>query len=145
MDLCKMTLSKAINMMETELQWKDYASMNCKGQYIASELFHEIVLAIQYLHDDSNKNKKVVIHRDLKPSNILLTSGINGRFVKIADFGLSTYHEKSDQTHTSKLGTENYTAPEVLDGRKYDTRADLYSLGKIVQKLFRIPQENMNK
>jgi serine/threonine protein kinase len=40
----------------------------------------EILKGVDYLH------KQNIIHRDLKPNNILLTDGINGRFVKIANF-----------------------------------------------------------
>jgi serine/threonine protein kinase len=62
---------------------------------------------------------------------------VNGRFVKIADFGLSTFHERSDQTHTKELGTENYIAPELFEKySKYDTKADLYSLGMILMNIF---------
>jgi serine/threonine protein kinase len=57
------------------------------GYYIASELSIEILESVDYLH------KQKVIHRDLKPNNILITDRMNGRFVKIADFGLATFHE----------------------------------------------------
>jgi serine/threonine protein kinase len=145
MDLCEMDLSKAIKIIRTQLKWTDYISMTLKAQYISTELLQEILLGIQYLHDDTIKNKKIVLHRDLKPSNIFITGGNNGRFVKIADFGLSTFHNESDESHTSRLGTENYIAPEVLDGRKYNTKADMYSLGVIVDKLFFFSQENIDR
>jgi serine/threonine protein kinase len=145
MDLCEMDLSNAIKIIRSELKWIDFKSMTLKGQYISTELLHEISLGIQYLHDDTIKDKKIVIHRDLKPSNIFITKGNNGRFVKIADFGLSTFHNESDESHTSKLGTENYTAPEVISTRKYDTKADMFSLGVIVDKLFLFALEDIDK
>jgi serine/threonine protein kinase len=67
------------------------------GYYISSELFIEILESVDYLH------KQKVIHRDLKPTNVLIT---NGRFVKIADFGLATIHEFERQSHT-KYCTRN--------------------------------------
>jgi serine/threonine protein kinase len=72
----------------------------------------------------------------LKPANILITDGINGRFVKLADFGLSVIHEFNDESHTQLLGTLKYMAPEVITSRKYDTKADIYSIGRIVEELF---------
>jgi serine/threonine-protein kinase len=73
--------------------------------YILCELFTEIIECVHYLH------RRNVIHRDLKPANILITNGINGRFVKLADFGLSVNHEFNDQSHTQDSGTLKYMAP----------------------------------
>jgi serine/threonine protein kinase len=77
-----------------------------------------------------------IIHRDLKPANILITDGINGRFVKLADFGISVIHQYIDETHTQFSGTLQYMAPEVIKSRKYDTKADIYSIGIIAEELF---------
>jgi serine/threonine protein kinase len=102
------------------------------GYYISSQLFEEILESVDYLH------KQKIIHRDLKPNNILITDGTNGRFVKIADFGLATFHLFDGQSHTKYKGTIRYAAPEVMSSRKYDTKADIYSLGVILQELFNI-------
>jgi serine/threonine protein kinase len=58
--------------------------------FICCELFTEMIECVHYLHGRN------IIHRDLKPANILITDGINGRFVKLADFGLSVNHEFND-------------------------------------------------
>jgi serine/threonine protein kinase len=92
----------------------------------------ETIECVRYLH------VRNVIHRDLKPANILITNGINGRFIKLADFGISVYHEFSEQSHTQDSGTPKYMAPEVVFSRKYDIKADIFSLGKIVEELFNI-------
>ena len=42
------------------------------------------------------------------------------------------------QTHTADVGTPNYMAPEVSRGRKYNTSADIYSLGMIALDMFKI-------
>jgi serine/threonine protein kinase len=59
-----------------------------------------------------------------------------GICVKIADFGLIAIHEFSGQSHTINKGTPEYTAPEVINSRNYNTKADVYSLGIIFQNLF---------
>jgi serine/threonine protein kinase len=74
----------------------------------------------------------------LKPTNILISNGKDGRFVKIADFGLATIHEFNGESHTQASGTLRYMAQEVLRSRKYDTKADIYSLGVIVQEIFHL-------
>jgi serine/threonine protein kinase len=103
--------------------------------FICCELLTEIIECVHFLHERN------VIHRDLKPANILLSDGINGRFVKLADFRLSLIHEFIDQSHTQASGTIKYMAPEVIKSRKYDTKADIYSLGIIVEELFLLNRE----
>jgi serine/threonine protein kinase len=66
----------------------------------------------------------------------LITNGLNGRFVKIGDFGLATLHKHDDESHSQLAGTLKYMAPEVLTTRKYDTKADIFSLGVISLELF---------
>ncbi len=63
-------------------------------------------------------------------------SDSKGICVKIADFGLIAIHKFSKQSHTKDQGTPKYTVSEVRDSRKYDTKADIYSLGIIFQNLF---------
>jgi serine/threonine protein kinase len=62
--------------------------------------------------------------------------------VKIADFGLATIHKFVEQTHKSDVEHIEYLAPEVFNGGIYDTRADIYSLGIILNGLFDIKSEN---
>jgi serine/threonine protein kinase len=101
--------------------------------HIASQIFIEILEGVNYLH----KQNPPLIHRDLNPANILLKkSDSKGICVKIADFGL--IHEFSEQSHTSDKVTVKYMAPKVMISRKYNTKADVYSLGIIFQNLFNL-------
>ncbi len=79
--------------------------------YICCELLTEIIECIYYLHERN------AIHRDLKPANILITDGINGRFLKFEDFGLSVIHEFNDESHTRFSGTLNYMATNLFSLR----------------------------
>jgi alpha-tubulin suppressor-like RCC1 family protein/tRNA A-37 threonylcarbamoyl transferase component Bud32 len=126
MELCSQTLRQLIEQMKNSLINKSYRIISF---YISCELMIETLEGVLYLHKNS------VIHRDLKPTNILITDSLGDRFVKIADFGLSTIHEREEESHSELTGTFKYMAPEVLT-RKYDTKADIYSLGVITQELF---------
>jgi alpha-tubulin suppressor-like RCC1 family protein/tRNA A-37 threonylcarbamoyl transferase component Bud32 len=135
MEFCCQTINEVMKQLLKELKENDSQNIKTLCYYICCELFTEIIECVDYLHGRN------VIHRDIKPANILITNGINGRFVKLADFGLSVNHEFIDQSHTQCSGTIKYMAPEVLISRKYDTKADIFSLGKIVEQLFLFDSE----
>lgn len=75
--------------------------------------------------------RKKIIHRDIKPENIFVDK--DGNF-KLGDFGVARQLEKTNTTMSQK-GTYNYMAPEVVFKKKYDKRADIYSLGMVMYKL----------
>ena len=72
-----------------------------------------------------------VIHRDLKSLNVLLTADYTA---KVCDFGLSKVVAKH-RLHTSGVGTPQWSAPEVMSGPNYDTKADVYSFGVLLWEL----------
>jgi serine/threonine protein kinase len=135
MELCLKTLNEVIAKLKIELNSKEFLNFQSISYYMISEVLNEILECVDFLH------KKNIIHRDLKPANILITDGINGKFIKLADFGLTIIHEMPDQSHTQGSGTYKYMAPEVKNTRKYDTKADIFSLGVITQELFQIKSE----
>jgi serine/threonine protein kinase len=132
MEFCCQTLNGVIKQLSDEMIKNGLQDIKKLCYFICCELFTEILIieCVHYLHGRS------VIHGDLKPANILITNGINGRFVKLADFGLSINHEFNDQSHTQGSGTLKYMAPEIRDSRKYNMKSDIFSLGKIVEELF---------
>ena len=80
-----------------------------------------------------------IIHRDVKPGNIFLVErpDADGLVMdaKLGDFGISRL--LSDETLMAKtaVGTPYYMSPELVAGKGYDGRADVWSLGVIAYEL----------
>jgi serine/threonine protein kinase len=83
-------------------------------------------------------HQRGLVHRDIKPANILTErAGGDGEHVDhayLADFGLMKHQvSRSGLTDTGQfLGTVDYVAPEQVEGRQTDHRADIYSLGCVL-------------
>ncbi|EPY35736.1 mitogen-activated protein kinase kinase 1 [Strigomonas culicis] len=101
--------------------------------FITSQMLH----ALEILHTKSNivtepnPNKTVKqIHRDIKPANVLLsTDGV----AKLADFGIATSAETIGVN--SFVGTATYMSPERIQGRRYSTPSDIWSVGVVVAQV----------
>lgn len=108
----------------------------------------EISAAIKYVREIAQglhyAHSKNVIHRDIKPGNIVITPQDR---VKIMDFGVAKAADLSELTVTdTALGTPKYMAPEQIDSKSADARADLYALGIIFYELItgRVPYEDQD-
>ena len=83
-----------------------------------------------------------ITHRDLKPANVMVSAEER---VKVLDFGLAklTEIDTSDGetaatglTHVGVvLGTPAYVSPEQVQGRKVDSRTDIFSFGAMLYEM----------
>lgn len=89
----------------------------------AVPIIKEILSAFSYAH------QKGIVHRDIKPANIIITQNDG---VKILDFGIARLLGDGNHNLTktgTQMGTVFYMSPEQVQGKKVDTRSDIYSLG----------------
>jgi len=73
-----------------------------------------------------------IIYRDLKPDNIIITPKDE---VYIIDFGIVRYYKQEAIRDTIAIGTEGYTAPEIMAGMQSDARSDIYSIGLVFYEM----------
>ena len=131
----------------------DLARRGCRNKFPSYPLAGE--LAQQCLEGLAHVHQCRVVHRDLSPSNILVDLGPcanTGRMqliVKIADFSRARVlpveeaskhtgmeQRQGPETHamTTRLGTLQYSSPELLLGQpgdKYGVAVDVWAFGAI--------------
>lgn len=102
---------------------KKYLIRNCRKKLsfkIVVQLALDLSRGLSYLHS------KKIVHRDVKTENMLLDLN---RTLKIADFGVARVEAQNPRDMTGETGTLGYMAPEVLDGKPYNRKCDVYSFG----------------
>lgn len=112
MELCgSQTLYDSIARAGRELSEPDAAS-----------LMKQLLLAVAHCH------RLGVAHRDIKPENVFFDP--HGTTVKLGDFGSAVW--LGGGSASGVVGTPYYVAPEVLMGKDYGEKVDVWSCGVIL-------------
>lgn len=100
-------------------------------------LAKDAALGMNWLH----KSQPAIIHRDLKTANLLYAHIGDVYQVKVCDFGLSDIKPKRatklrDPEKEGAKGTPLYMAPEVMMGKDFDEKADVYSYAMCLWEIY---------
>lgn len=128
---------KGGNLFEFSLT--NYKKYNRSPQYwrIINQFVIELIDAVRYLHEND------IIHRDIKLENVLLNHTIEELLITevqdthplicLTDFGLAKKLHSSHQLLSTRCGSTDYIAPEILMGLKYNGKlTDLWSVGVLI-------------
>lgn len=83
----------------------------------------EVCEALYYLHRNG------IVHCNLNPDNIMVTA--SDCRVKLIDIGVPETKQEADRELLIK--EMEFVAPEIIKGEDFDSRADIYSIGKIME------------
>jgi len=97
--------------------------------YIWRVLF-QLCRALQVCHNKIPNG--TILHRDIKPANIFLDAAGNA---KLGDFGLARMLRRDQSFAASFVGTPHYMSPELVRGRKYDRKSDVWAVGCLVYEM----------
>ena len=101
------------------------------------EKIKEILLQLNNVFRIMNQNN--IVHRDIKLHNILVKY-LNEEKTKfkvlLSDYGVSNQLNSLTQKFKTHAGTHVIMAPEILSGKKYNNKCDLWSLGVNIYFLY---------
>ncbi|KAL7080709.1 hypothetical protein ACQ4LE_000362 [Meloidogyne hapla] len=96
----------------------------------------QVCKALSYLHSHN------YIHCDIKPANMLLSKEY--KTLKLCDFGTVAEHKTG---LNSNKGSAAWMAPEVFQGKSYNHKSDIYSLGISIWEMVtrKYPYDDINE
>ncbi|KAL6659605.1 hypothetical protein ACP70R_003645 [Stipagrostis hirtigluma subsp. patula] len=116
-----------------------YDFLHKQNNFLELRTILRIAISISKGMDYLHRNN--IIHRDLKTANLLI--GYD-QVVKIADFGVARHGSQEGQM-TAETGTYRWMAPEIINHKPYDHKADIFSFAIVLWELAtsKVPYDNM--
>ncbi|ESK91728.1 other ulk ulk protein kinase [Moniliophthora roreri MCA 2997] len=107
-------------------------------EIVVRSFLRQLARALKFLRN------RDLIHRDIKPQNLLLSPAspeelarghpLGVPILKVADFGFARSLPNAMMAETL-CGSPLYMAPEILGYKKYDAKADLWSVGAVLYEM----------
>mmetsp|Transcript_1334 Transcript_1334/g.1601 ORF Transcript_1334/g.1601 Transcript_1334/m.1601 type:complete len:359 (+) Transcript_1334:114-1190(+) len=98
--------------------------LDLDGEYwnesIIAYVCKKVLNGLDFMHYENR------FHRDIKSDNILLN---NDGEVKLCDFGFAVCLTEERRLRKTLIGTPYWMPPELIEGIKYNSRVDIWSLG----------------
>jgi len=105
------------------------------GRYFSEaqilDWFTQICLGLKHVH------YRKILHRDIKAQNIFLTKT---NIVKLGDFGIAKVLTGTQELAMTVIGTPYYLSPELIDGKPYNFKSDIWALGVLLYQLCTLKQ-----
>lgn len=111
-------------------------------EWLVRRIFGELAHAVGWMHTIN------LVHRDIKLENIILTRQLRSLrplhptklpeqpLIKLTDFGLSRFIDPNAPHLETRCGSEEYAAPELIIGKRYDGRqTDVWAMGVVLYAL----------
>jgi len=125
-----------------EFEDQQFIVMECVGGKTLRQLIKDnsqftidnsIDYAVQIGEALQEAHSKGIVHRDIKSDNIMITASNQA---KVMDFGLAKLKGSLKLTKSSStVGTLAYMAPEQIEGKEIDARADIFSFGVVLYEM----------
>ncbi|MFZ2957420.1 MAG: serine/threonine-protein kinase, partial [Candidatus Ozemobacteraceae bacterium] len=109
------------------MEYFEGVSLDERGQEFRENpifLFRLMIQILEAIHA-CHTHPNTIIHRDLKPTNILINTANE---IKVIDFGISLVG-KTDLLSGYVIGSPEYMAPELYEGKPTTPKTDIYALG----------------
>lgn len=94
----------------------------------------QICRLLEYLHSREER----ILYLDLKPDNLIISNQV----IKLIDFGAAVLEEELCSSNMF-YGSTFYSSPEQRNGKRIDSRSDMYSFGRVLLfMLDNLPKDN---
>jgi NIMA (never in mitosis gene a)-related kinase len=123
--------SKTLNIV---MEYANDGDLECKIKRATSKSLHfsealiweyliQLLNGLKYLHSMK------IVHRDIKSANIFIKDGI----LKLGDLNIAKI-DKLGMLLT-QTGTPYYASPEIWDGKPYNYKSDMWSVGVVLYEM----------
>jgi len=101
---------------------------------IVVKLMVDLLEALDYAHDFSYAGVPYnLVHRDVTPHNVMVS---NDGIVKLLDFGVAKAMANQSKTQAGAVkGKFAYMAPEQVESKDLDRRADIFAVGIVMYEI----------